>query len=163
MKNFFFLIALLPFVANADIQVVEAWARASVEGSRAGAAYVTLLNNNEMDDALLSASSPEYAERVEIHQTKTDSSGVMQMLPQERVILPTGVEIGMLPGGTHIMLMGLKQPLVAGYELPIKLTFENAPAQYVKVDIKPTDYARPSEMDNAEMTGDSNSEHHTHH
>ena len=32
-----------------------------------------------------------------------------------------------MPGGFHIMLMDLKQPLVAGQSVPVQLRFQKAP------------------------------------
>lgn len=120
------------------VEVIEAWARATVPGARAGAAYVTLVNNAEKDDALVAVST-EIARSSQIHKTE-DNDGIMSMEHIDALPLPSGVEVGMSPGGYHIMFMGLNQGLEAGLEIPLSLTFKNAPTRHVRVAIKPLTY-----------------------
>jgi hypothetical protein len=124
------------FGFSAEMEVVNAWARASVPGARAGAAYITL--KSEEDDVLLSVST-EFARSAEIHATE-DNDGIMSMEYLDKLSLPAGVEVGMAPGGYHIMLMGLKQDLKAGLELPITLAFKHSSTRHVRVPIKPLTY-----------------------
>jgi copper(I)-binding protein len=42
------------------------------------------------------------------------------------IALPAGEEVKLEPGGYHIMIMGLKDPIEAGDEYQITLEFENA-------------------------------------
>ena len=39
--------------------------------------------------------------------------------------VPPGGKLELKPGGYHIMLLDLKQPLKVGDKLPLRLTFEN--------------------------------------
>jgi copper(I)-binding protein len=41
----------------------------------------------------------------------------------------------MAPGGYHIMLLGLKQPLIQGEQVPLTLTFEHAGPVTVQASI----------------------------
>lgn len=59
----------------------------------------------------------------------------MKMLAAGPVDIPQGGTLEMKPGGYHIMLMGLAQPLKKGEEIEITLTFEKAGDLKVKVPV----------------------------
>jgi len=61
----------------------------------------------------------------EVHQTSA-VNGVMQMRPVAAVKVPHGQLVTFGPGGLHVMLMGLKQPLKQGDSFPLTLTFTKA-------------------------------------
>lgn len=92
-------------------------------GLAVGAAYLTITGGSQ-PDRLLGASSPRAAS-VQVHVTE-QSNGVAGMREVETVAVPAGAKVSFAPGGTHLMLMGLDGPLVAGQTLPITLSFERA-------------------------------------
>ena len=49
----------------------------------------------------------------------------MRELP-EGLPIPAGATVELAPGGLHMMFMELKQPLLAGDQIKVKLTFEKA-------------------------------------
>ena len=119
------VITLLSLTAQAQTIVVDkAVARATVGKMPNGAAFLQIKNKGP-DDALLSGSSPA-ASRVEIH-TMSMEGDVMKMRTLEQLELKSGQRIAMKPGsGVHIMLMGLKKPLVVGETFPLTLNFSKA-------------------------------------
>lgn len=68
---------------------------------------------------LVGASSP-VAGMVQVHMMKMQD-GVMIMREMKSLPLPKGKTVELAPGGYHIMLMELKQPLKAGEHVPITL------------------------------------------
>jgi copper(I)-binding protein len=120
-------------VADDAVMVQEAWARASAGAAKAGAAYVTLMGGAQ-PDTLVGASTP-VAATAEPHETINDN-GVMKMRPAPRVEIPAHQTVTFAPGGTHIMLMGLKQPLTAGQSFPLTLTFAHAAPVTVEVQVR---------------------------
>jgi hypothetical protein len=48
------------------------------------------------------------------------------------------------PQGTHIMLMDLPRPLVAGERFPLTLVFEHAGKLAVEVEVRAPDAAPPA-------------------
>jgi copper(I)-binding protein len=52
------------------------------------------------------------------------------------VPIPPGQTVTFTPGGTHIMLMGLKKPLAAGQSFPLTLTFTHAAPVTVEVKVR---------------------------
>ncbi len=121
--------------AQADGPTVpNAWARASAGGATTGAAYLTVIGGAQADQ-LVAASTP-VAATAEVHQTLTEN-GVMKMRPVADLPVPAGQPVTLAPGGTHIMLMGLKQPLVAGQSFPLTLKFAHAGQVTVDVKVQP--------------------------
>jgi iron complex outermembrane receptor protein len=141
------LVATLLFIAPASgheyaigsIRVDHPWARPAPAGLVMGVAYFTLENRGGTDDALVAASTPA-ATRVEFHQT-TLADGMARMRPLEQVALPAGKTVKVEPGGIHLMLVQLKQPLVAGVPVPLTLEFREAGKVEVQLSIENRDVA----------------------
>ena len=74
--------------------------------------------------ALTAVASPAAA-RTELHSTSVEE-GVMRMRPVARIELPSGKAVKLAPGGLHIMLIGVKQPLKPGDKVPLTLTVQRA-------------------------------------
>ena len=105
-----------------QIEVSQPWARPSTVNT--GAAYFTLTNKGDSSDALTSVQG-DVAKEVELH-TMTMDGNIMRMRRVEKLILPAGKSISIEPGGLHVMLIGLKKPLVEGETFPLHLTFAKA-------------------------------------
>jgi copper(I)-binding protein len=117
------------------IRVADAWARPSIGQSKNTAAYMSIFNDGEADDVLERARSPK-VETVEMHQTTMTSEGVMQMRKVEGGLpVPAGGSLALSPGGTHLMLLGLKEALNAGDEIVLTLEFTHAGAIDVRVPV----------------------------
>lgn len=99
-----------------------------------GAVYLWITNNGSKADRLLAVSSP-VAAKAELHSTSM-RQGIMQMRPVGVVDLPPGMPIKIEPGGLHIMLQGLKQPLEPGFAFPLTLDFRDAGMLVVQVPVK---------------------------
>ncbi len=109
-----------------DITINHPWARASATSmAKAGGAFLTLHNMGDVDDVLLSASTP-VAKKAEIHGHKMNDDGMMQMYEYGPLTIPAKGKIELKPGNLHIMLMKLAAPLIEGEMFPITLTFEKA-------------------------------------
>lgn len=106
------------------IALEQPWVRASAGTGKTSAAYITLTNHGREADRLIGAESPIAAQAM-IHQT-VNEGGVMKMGHVAAIELPPGVTVDLSPGGHHIMLMDLKQPLKEGTSIPLALIFEKA-------------------------------------
>jgi copper(I)-binding protein len=84
---------------------------------------MTLYNSDDQDHALVAVASPA-AKFVELH-THNLIDDMMQMRRVAQLELPAGIRVNLKPGGLHLMLIGLQQPLVAGEAVPLRLTFED--------------------------------------
>ncbi len=117
------------------ITVVAPWARATPGGAKVGGAYLELKAAPGPGDRLVSASSPA-AGTVEIHE-HIDDRGVMKMRRIDGLAVPGGASVTLKPGGYHLMLMNLKQPLKQGDKVSLTLTFEKAGTLAVEGPVAP--------------------------
>jgi copper(I)-binding protein len=58
----------------------------------------------------------------------------MRAIP--KLDLPAGKAVDLKPGGYHVMLMDLKQPLKKGEAVPIRLRFEAKDKTFKTIEIK---------------------------
>ena len=107
-----------------SVKVANAWVRAPAAGQKAVAAYVELTSAHNA--ALVAAGSP-VASGVEMHSSSVEG-GVMRMRGVRRIELPAGKTVKLAPGGLHLMLVDLKQPLKAGDVVPLTLSVQPAGA-----------------------------------
>lgn len=130
--------------ANAEpaVEVGQAWSRASTPNAKIGIVYLTIKAHAKSGDRLLSVTSLA-AKQVEIH-THIKDGDIMRMRRVESVELPKGGKLVFAPGSYHLMLIGLKQPLMVDDELPVTLTFEHAGQITVLVRVRQLGAAGPS-------------------
>ncbi len=111
--------SVLPAAAQAQpVAVKDPWVRAPAPGQKVAGAYMELVSR--ANNTLVSVSSP-VAARGELH-TMTMEEGVMKMRPAGRIELRAGRPVKLEPGGLHVMLIDLKQPLKPGDKVPLTLT-----------------------------------------
>jgi len=130
------LLATPVLAASATIQVSKAWARPAAQGGN-GAGYAAITNTGPAADTLIAVSSP-VAARVEIHGTMVMNGQAMMHPRPGGLPIPAGSTVALKPGGWHIMLMGLKQPLKAGDHYPATLTFKKAGKVTVQFSVQST-------------------------
>jgi len=113
--------------------VSDAWARATAPGLDVGAAYM-VIQGGDRADRLVAATS-ERAAMVHVH-TVEEQAGVARMRAIDAIEVPARGRVVLAPKSTHLMLMGLTGPLVAGQSFPITLRFATAGAQTVIVAVR---------------------------
>ncbi len=127
-KNMLFrhvLLLAVPVVALAarnGIDIEDAWSRVAMQGGT-GVVYLTITDTGA-PDRLLSITAP-VATKAELHQSFTEQ-GVSKMRAVTELAVAPGKPTTLAPGGYHIMLMGLKQPLKVGDSFPVTLRFEHS-------------------------------------
>ena len=123
-----------------QLEVSNAWARATPGKAENGAAYLTI--QSPTPDRLLSVSTP-VAKKAELH-TMSMEGMVMKMRPLADLDIPAGQPVTLKPGGQHVMLLGLDAPLREGQSFPLTLTFEKAGTRTVTVAIEKPGAAGPA-------------------
>lgn len=127
--------ACISFMGNtAELVMTDGWARASIPGAANGAAYLSLKNTGD-DAVTLVGMSSEVAKVTELH-THIHADGMMRMEHVPSKVIPPGESLIMQPGGYHVMLMGLKQPLQENGTLYIVLDFADGKQQTLDVGIR---------------------------
>lgn len=104
------------------VTVKDAWVRAPAPGQKVAGAYLEIVSRTPL--ALTGVASASAA-TAELHSTSMEG-GVMRMRPVARIELPAGKAVKLAPGGLHIMLVNLRQPLKPGDRVPLTLTVQGA-------------------------------------
>lgn len=143
-KGFVVLMALgISGAATAQsnqLEIKDAWARATVGKTSVGAVYLSILSSTP--DRLVSAATP-VATKVDL-MTMEGGSGMMKMSYLKSIDVPADKPVTLTPDGLHIWLAGLKRPLKAGENFPLTLTFEKAGQRQVTVAIVPLGASGPA-------------------
>lgn len=124
MKTFVFasLLSLFSSSVLAEASIQDAWARATVPGQPVGAAYMKISSPTA---TRLVKIETEAAKQVQVHNMHVHD-GVMKMREHGQLDIPAGQTVELAPGGMHVMLIGLKNPLMAGETFTMKMTFQDA-------------------------------------
>jgi copper(I)-binding protein len=117
---------------HTSIQISDARSNALPPTATVGAAYMQIKSGT--DDELLSATTP-IAEKVEFHTTQNEN-GMMQMRELAHPRITPDRPLVFAPGGNHMMLMGLREPLAAGHTFPMTLHFRKAGAVNTTVQVR---------------------------
>lgn len=112
-------------IALGDLKLVGPFSRATPPRAPTGGAYFTIVDTGTEGDRLLSASTP-LADEVQMHEMSVQNDIMRMRQVTAGLRVPEGGELALTPSGTHIMLVGLKQPLLQGETLPLTLVFERS-------------------------------------
>ena len=131
------------------VAVNDVWTRVTAPTATTGAVYMKLESAD--GDRLVSASVPTaIAAKTEIHETVGGESmegatgegsdmpeammGMRQL--EDGLELQAGEEVSLEPGGYHVMLLELEQPIAEGDKIPVTLMFENAGEVQVEAEAR---------------------------
>src|ERR1700743_550535 len=122
-------------VKAGDLVISQAWTRATPAGSKTGGGSLSIENKGSAPDKLIGVSG-DVAGKIEVHEMKMDN-GVMKMRPVEGGLeIDPGKTVKLAPGGYHLMMMDLKNPLKQGDKVPLMLQFEKAGKVAVTLDVE---------------------------
>jgi copper(I)-binding protein len=119
-------------LAQAQVTIKDPWVRATVPQQRAAGAFMDI--RAEQIVRLVAGRSP-VAGKVEIHEMAMDG-GVMKMREIPGIDIPQGQTLSLKPGGYHVMLIDLKQPIKADEIVPITLEFVGIDNKRHTVEVK---------------------------
>ena len=109
--------------AAGAVTVADAICRPTPTGRQVTGCYLTLTAPSA--DTLVSISSP-VAALAQVHEMRMESNMMMMRELEAGLPLPAGQAVSLAPGGNHIMLMGVTEPLKTGDTVPLTLTFATA-------------------------------------
>jgi copper(I)-binding protein len=99
------------------------------------AAYLTLRNVSSNPVTVTGLQSP-IAGHAMIHET-TVQNGQTRMRPHEQLVVAPGTTVKFEPGGLHVMLHDLKQPLTVGQAVPLVITLAGGGTLQVNAVVRP--------------------------
>lgn len=102
-----------------ELTLKSGWAKAAPSGMTA--VFGTLHNAGEQPIVITGGSS-EVATTVETHTMKMEGGSMVMVRKEDGFTVPAGGELTLKPGADHIMLLGLKKPLLNGEDLTLKVT-----------------------------------------
>lgn len=115
-----------------SVTVGTPWVRATAAEQKATGAFMKLQSTAP---ARLVEIRSAAAGVVELHEMAMEGD-MMRMRAITGLDLPAGKAVELKPGGYHIMLMDLKQPIKAGDTVAITLVIEDANKRRSTVDVK---------------------------
>lgn len=132
LSSFVALLALAG-AAHAQVTVGEPWVRGTVATQKVTGAFMTL--TSATDAKLVEVRSP-VAGLVEIHEMAMEGNTMQMRALKDGLPLPAGKAVALKPGGYHVMLMDLKQPIKAGETVPLTLVIVGADKKTQTVEVK---------------------------
>jgi copper(I)-binding protein len=140
--------------AHAQVDVTDAWARATGKGQKATGVFMNLTAKKA---TRLVGVKSELTPVTEVHEMKMDKD-VMKMQAVKVLDLPAGQTVSLKPGSYHVMLMDLKAPVEEGKHVVLTLLFEDAAG--VKTQQEVHAVAKKAPMGGADKH--KSGEHHNH-
>jgi periplasmic copper chaperone A len=122
-----------PLFAN-SLTVEDLYIRATPPNSKNTAAFMVIKNSAQKDIKLL-AIDTNIADRVELHHHVMEA-GLMKMRRVKELAIKPGGLVSLQPGGYHLMLFNLQQPLKEGQSVTLSLSFDNGQQLILDAPIK---------------------------
>jgi copper(I)-binding protein len=114
--------------------VKSAWAR-KTPGSDVAAVYLSLSNTTLKPIIVIGVQSP-LATHAMVHESSV-TNGQSQMRMKETIVIAPGKTVSFAPGGTHVMLSGLKGGITVGQTVPLVLLLADGSKVAVAAVVKP--------------------------
>jgi copper(I)-binding protein len=116
------------------IVITDAWVRQPNPAMKMGSAFLTIENRTPAPVSLVSVTSPA-AKTVEMHESLVQN-GVMSMRRVHGIPIPPRRAAKLEPGGLHLMLIGLSQPLRPGDRVDLVLQFDHGESHLVHAVVR---------------------------
>jgi copper(I)-binding protein len=117
--------------AQAQVDVADAWARATGKGQQATGVFMNLTAKKA---TRLVGVKSELTPVAHVHEMKMDKD-VMKMQAVTALDLPAGQTVSLKPGSYHVMLMDLKAPVEECSHVVVTLMFEDAAGVKTQQDV----------------------------
>ena len=119
----------------ADLEIHHPMAFETPRAAKSGAGYLMIVNNGTTDDSLLAVQAD--FPKVQLHLSE-EKDGIAKMIHVDKIDIPAGQSVELMPGGLHVMFMGLNgDPLEEGEEIKATLVFEHAGEVDVVFNVEP--------------------------
>ena len=120
------------FTAHAQVEVSDAWVRATGQGQKATGVFMNLTAQKA---TRLVGVKADLTASAEVHEMKMDKD-VMKMQAVKALDLPAGQTVALKPGSYHVMLMDLKAPVAEDSHVVLTLLFEDAAGVKTQKEVK---------------------------
>jgi len=135
MKYIALALMLFAGCARAQVEIKDAWIRATAPGQKTAAGYMTISNKSAQPERLVGGSS-EAAAKVQTHVSVKDGD-IVRMREVKGYDIPARGSFELKPNGSHLMLVDIKRPLKEGEKIPVLLKFEKSGEIKVDFGVRP--------------------------
>ncbi len=125
---------------GATVTVRDAWVREPAPNRKETGAFAVVENAGTETRAIVGATS-EVTEKVELHEMKLEGS-MMRMSPVAKIEIPAGGKVELKPGSLHLMLFGIKKPLVPGEEVALTIQLDDGTTLSFPAPVRKRDAAK---------------------
>jgi copper(I)-binding protein len=129
------VVAVVALTRQPTTGVVARDAAVGVTTDPVAAVYLELENHDAEPRTLVGATC-SCGVKVTLHLTE-QSQGLSKMVDTGGIEIAPDATVVLHPGGSHLMLMGLEQPLVEGDQLELELAFDGSRPVRVQVPVVP--------------------------
>ena len=105
--------------SSSPLIVEDAWIKAMDSGMTSG--FATITNPTDEPIRVIAARSIRFTPAMELHEVLMQDGAMQMQQKPGGFVIPAGETVTLEPGGDHLMLMKIKQPITAGEEVPIRL------------------------------------------
>ena len=120
------------FTAHAQVEVSDAWVRATGQGQKATGVFMNLTAKKA---TRLVGVKADLTGSAEVHEMKMEKD-VMKMQAVKSLDLPAGQTVALKHGSYHVMLMDLKAPVAEDSQVVLTLLFEDAAGVKTQKEVK---------------------------
>ena len=121
------------------IDLSAAWTLATSQARADTPLFMTIANRGDAADSLLRARCPpDIADFTEKHATDRGEGG-LAMREVKNFAIPAQGTVTLAPGGNHLMLLQVREPLTAGRTFTCSIVFQKAGTVTVEVKVAPAD------------------------
>lgn len=118
-----------------NLTIVHPWSRATAPSQKVGAVFMEIRSSTGKEDRLIGAWSPD-SDKTEIHGHFREGEIIRMRRVEGGITIPAKGSVRLAPGGFHIMLIGLKVPLLEETTIPMTLTFEQGGPVEIEVMVE---------------------------
>lgn len=112
----------------------DGWVKAVDEtGPESMTGVFGTLHNATDEPVRLTGGAASVAQMVELHETVMDGGSMVMREAEGGFVIEPGQSLLLEPGGNHVMLMGLTEPIETGTDVEITLTTEDGTSHAVVV------------------------------
>ena len=135
MFRYFSLVAVAAFALQAEVLLVDPYAKATPPNAKNSAAFMKIENKSNSDIELLAASS-NISKVTEIH-THIEENGMKKMIQIPSIKIPANSSVELKPGGLHIMFLGIQNQINENSNIDLNLTFSDGKTyELTKIPVK---------------------------
>lgn len=135
MFKYFSLAAITMLALQAEVLLVDPYAKATPPNAKNSAAFMKIKNTSNSDIELLAASS-NISKVTELH-THIEENGMKKMIQIPSIKIPANSSVELKPGGLHIMFLGIQNQINENSNVDLNLTFSDGKTyELTKIPVK---------------------------